>query len=116
MEETQPCLREPQSEGRHSPDSGRPNLKEKGVLPAGITEGELLRCLTLTTARSVSRTQGKAESVVTAEDLLLEGLRLAFTGPAQHRPSIPQDGQLSVNLWLRRTQAEVEIRAGNKVK
>lgn len=30
-------------------------------------------------------------------------------GPAQHRPSIPQEDQLSVTLWVRRTQAEVEI-------
>lgn len=54
--------------------------------------------------------------MVKAEDVLLEGLRLAFRGPAQHRPSLPQEGQLSVTLWVRRTQAEVEIRAGNKVK
>ena len=49
--------------------------------------------------------------MVKAEDVLLEGLRLAFRGPAQHRPSLPQEGQLSVTLWVRRTQAEVEIKA-----
>ena len=115
--EMQPSLREPQSEERHSPASGSPSLKERGVLPACITKEELLRCLTLTTSE-VSE-QDTRESRVCGQGwrcLVGRAHRLAFRGPAQHRPSIPQEGQLSVTLWVRRTQAEVEIRAGNKVK